>query len=563
MICLPKKRKSFTIENQADERDEDGDKISQLPEPILHHILSYLSQKDAARTCVLSKSWCYLWCARPVIDFRESSFRVQCFHGHCLSYCQACYRRNKETFLFVLDKTLKRYHDLKLSVHELNLVMSIDDSRVKPLLLKWIPKFTMCLKSFSLSLYGHGSEYFDMPSILFKAESLQSLYLRRCKLSQIKSTDELHLKRLQMLKLDDVHITKETLEMILSNNPLLENVSLIMCMGFKVIRVCKPHGLREIVIDGTYSPLSPNNSQSIEINIPTIERIRISLYWFHHHKHLPHLTYLFLDRVGLSESIDFLSGKYLPCLQHLTLQSCYLPGEFSLQLSGSVTHLYFINRMDVQASIDAPNIVLFVYESEITSSAISFTTTSSEWKSKITVNVYTDVANYNALLWFRKLSDLLHEFSQSEISFKLIQRRMFKHWRTVDHPSSLFESVHADIDWKLRHEHKPILEVEHFSLGGDYSYSSMPAFLNCLFRIFRPRYIEQHLYFGNERYLDDWSNKQTELTEFLIHMFLIKEKNMSFRPRGLDEVTMVEYFDKDAQRLARMDARFQLEWGES
>ncbi|KAL3629727.1 hypothetical protein CASFOL_026949 [Castilleja foliolosa] len=563
---------SLTIENQANERDEDGDKISQLPEPILHHILSFLSQKDAARTCVLSKSWRYLWCARPVIDFYESAFRSHCFRGRCSpghSYCGDCRRRNKETFMFVIDKTLKRYHDLKLSVHELNLVMSIDDSKVNTLLLKWIPKLIipdMRLKSFNLTLYGQRSfsDFFDMPSILFKVESLQSLYLRRCKLSQINSSDEVLLKRLQTLTLDDVHITKETLEMILSSNPLLENVSLLMCKGFEVIRVCKPHGLKDVVIGGLYNPwLTRHDPRSIEIDIPTIERIRVTLYWFDHHKYLPHLTFLFLDQVALSKSIDFLSGKYLPCLQHLTLKSCYLPREFSLHLSGSVKHLYFIynnNRMDIKAFINAPNIVLFVYKSEISDSAISFTTTSSEWKSKITVNVYTDVAEYNALLWFRKLSELLHEFSRSEISFKLNQLRFFEHCRSEDHPSSLFESVHADIDQKLRHEHKPILEVEHFSLGGDYSYSSLPAFLNCLFRIFHPRYIEQHLYFGNELYLDDWSNNQTELTEFLMHMFLIKEKNMSFWPQGLEEVTMVEDFEKHAQRLDGMEARFQLEW---
>ncbi|KAL3629709.1 hypothetical protein CASFOL_026931 [Castilleja foliolosa] len=434
---------SFTIENQAGKkRGENGDKISQLPEPILHHILSFLSQNDAVRTCVLSKSWRYLWCARPVIDFRESSFRGQCFHGvFPVHYCGSCYRRNKETFFFVLDKTLKRYRDLNLSVHELNLGMSIGDSHVKPLLLKWIPKFTgTCLKSFNLSLHRHNlheSEYFDMSSILFKAESLQSF-----------------------------------VKMILSSNPLLENVSLLMCMGFKDIRVCKLHGLKDISIDGIYNPwLSPDNSLSIEIDIPTIERIKVTLCWFDHHKYLPHLTFLFLDGVGLSKSIDFLSNG----------------------------HKGF--------SIDAPNIVLFVYESEITRSAISFTTTSSEWKSNITVGVYMDLPNYNALLWFRKLSELLHEFSRSKISFKLNQSRVFDNWPAEDQPSSLFESVHADIDRKLRHEHKPILEVEQLSLRGDYSYSSLPAFLNCLFRIFRPRYMEQLLYFSNGP-IGDWTEKE-------------------------------------------------------
>lgn len=38
-----------------------GDRISDLPEDVLSHILSRLSTKEAVRTCVLSKSWEYKW----------------------------------------------------------------------------------------------------------------------------------------------------------------------------------------------------------------------------------------------------------------------------------------------------------------------------------------------------------------------------------------------------------------------------------------------------------------------------------------------------------------------
>ncbi|KAL3634873.1 hypothetical protein CASFOL_021927 [Castilleja foliolosa] len=35
------------------------DRLTRLPQPILHNILSLLSQKDAIQTSVLSKSWRY------------------------------------------------------------------------------------------------------------------------------------------------------------------------------------------------------------------------------------------------------------------------------------------------------------------------------------------------------------------------------------------------------------------------------------------------------------------------------------------------------------------------
>lgn len=45
------------------------DLISELPEGILHEILSSLSFKEMGRTCVLSKRWRYLWTSHPNLYF--------------------------------------------------------------------------------------------------------------------------------------------------------------------------------------------------------------------------------------------------------------------------------------------------------------------------------------------------------------------------------------------------------------------------------------------------------------------------------------------------------------
>ncbi|RZC55541.1 hypothetical protein C5167_014395 [Papaver somniferum] len=48
------------------------DRINQLPDSVLHHILSSspLDIKDVARTCVLSKRWKHIWTSIPTLDFR-------------------------------------------------------------------------------------------------------------------------------------------------------------------------------------------------------------------------------------------------------------------------------------------------------------------------------------------------------------------------------------------------------------------------------------------------------------------------------------------------------------
>nr|CAB3491021.1 unnamed protein product [Digitaria exilis] len=44
-----------------------ADRISNLPEVILHHILSLLPAQDAVRTCVLAQSWRHHWRSAPAV----------------------------------------------------------------------------------------------------------------------------------------------------------------------------------------------------------------------------------------------------------------------------------------------------------------------------------------------------------------------------------------------------------------------------------------------------------------------------------------------------------------
>jgi hypothetical protein len=54
-----------------EEEDIDGNNkcLSNLPEEILLHILSFLPTKDVVRTSVLSKRWDYLWASIPNLVF--------------------------------------------------------------------------------------------------------------------------------------------------------------------------------------------------------------------------------------------------------------------------------------------------------------------------------------------------------------------------------------------------------------------------------------------------------------------------------------------------------------
>ncbi|CAL5010895.1 unnamed protein product [Urochloa decumbens] len=46
------------------------DRLSALPDALLHHIMSFMKAWDAARTCVLSRRWLDLWASAPCVDIR-------------------------------------------------------------------------------------------------------------------------------------------------------------------------------------------------------------------------------------------------------------------------------------------------------------------------------------------------------------------------------------------------------------------------------------------------------------------------------------------------------------
>ncbi|KAL8510549.1 hypothetical protein ACS0TY_017392 [Phlomoides rotata] len=72
-----RKKKKMTGNNGGvvDRKDE-VDRISELPEPIIHHILSFLHcAKDVARTAVLSRNWKSVFNSYHSFDFDEKWFR--------------------------------------------------------------------------------------------------------------------------------------------------------------------------------------------------------------------------------------------------------------------------------------------------------------------------------------------------------------------------------------------------------------------------------------------------------------------------------------------------------
>ncbi|KVH95897.1 F-box domain, cyclin-like protein [Cynara cardunculus var. scolymus] len=71
------------------------DRISDLPDPIVHHIMSFLTTLDITKISILSKRFFFLWSSFPVIDFDQSTFA----------------RTSQGTLAFVTDAFLNHIHN--------------------------------------------------------------------------------------------------------------------------------------------------------------------------------------------------------------------------------------------------------------------------------------------------------------------------------------------------------------------------------------------------------------------------------------------------------------------
>ncbi|CAA0833923.1 Unknown protein [Striga hermonthica] len=469
------------------------DRISQLPIPILHRILCSLSQKEAVRTCVLSKQWRHIGSTRPNLDLSEEWFDD-----------------TQEKFVSVVDRTLQGYRDQSLSVHKLCLNLSRPDSRpVVSLLDKWIPVIAaLNIKAFKLNFLPYTLAYYDLPLAVFLTESLEELHLCKCRLSPVPP-ESLQFKRLCTLTLNDVQVDDGTIEKITSGCPLLRSLVLYCCDGLRNVRlneVASP-GLNYFVLNN-YEMIERRN---IEIDVPNLEKVSIGGLWIWSHRQstflFSRLTSLHLYYVILSsESVKLLSFG-CPILESLTLHNCSGFEEFHLA-SDSVKYLTIWTGTILLkgVTICAPNIVRFEFNAHIPHAPDTFsvaTTTSKRWDSRVSLSSRADDPDFSVNWWFLKLRRVLKALSGSRIDLTLQMNG-----GPLNVPCSAVDCNH------LLGDHPPVVvEDLTFSTSKCRTASWYSSFTNGLFRVCRPRRV------WGDTLVSQSDRNNHRLTEFQFNIF--------------------------------------------
>ncbi|XVF10965.1 hypothetical protein REPUB_Repub07fG0228300 [Reevesia pubescens] len=173
---MARNTKNAKIEMHEDD-EEDKDRLSDLPDTIIIHILSLMETKFSVRTCVLSKRWKFLWASLPDLNLSAS-------------------RRNELRFKEFAGQVLARRNDIPLSklsffCYVFDNYISLIDSVLNYAVSHGVKHLSIFIPSTRLSLF---------PTVLSGCGSLRSLELSRIKeAALIASSIPLNLTTLKLI----------------------------------------------------------------------------------------------------------------------------------------------------------------------------------------------------------------------------------------------------------------------------------------------------------------------------------------------------------------------------
>ncbi|OVA09211.1 F-box domain [Macleaya cordata] len=211
------------------------DRISELSDPILHHILCFLPSKCAVRTSILSKRWRYLYPFIPILDFRNwRSIKNNCdleanrFRNFVDRILNLPDMPNIQKFCLDVDVTgpldsswIHAWIDtvIRRKVEELILIIDMDDEIYFP------PCFFTCQTLTILDL-----------EIISTIELPESIYFPKLK-----------ILRLKYFVFADENMTQK----FFSNCPVLEELTLTRCswLDMEVLCISAP-ALKRLFITG-------------------------------------------------------------------------------------------------------------------------------------------------------------------------------------------------------------------------------------------------------------------------------------------------------------------------
>ncbi|KAI5648262.1 hypothetical protein M9H77_34267 [Catharanthus roseus] len=231
--------------------DDALDRVSELPESILHHILSFLPVKDAARTSILSKRWEGVWDTLPYLDFYLDFFdtKISSTEGKRRHFQQLLESANK--IILSRCQHIASIEKLRLWIPDISAEQWLHTN--KPLDVTIERLISYVAHTALKELYFTNSNacfagLLNLPCTILSAKSLNVLSLYRFDLRTLSSSLDVKFPSLSKLYLGRVFLEDDIMGKLIVGCPSLEDLKLYDCQGLKTIYLTGLPKLKQFVV---------------------------------------------------------------------------------------------------------------------------------------------------------------------------------------------------------------------------------------------------------------------------------------------------------------------------
>ncbi|KAH9783340.1 putative F-box/FBD/LRR-repeat protein [Citrus sinensis] len=246
-------------------REDDGDRLCSLPEPVIHQIFSFMETIDVVRASAVSQKWRYLWLSVPYLSFDMStiSSNPQEIWSH---------EKFKDFVNWVL---LSQSGSVSIQRFRLYCLSYTNDYTVY----RWVCAVARRnVQVFDLTVYG---EVTELPHCLVTCESLEALKLacRQLRMCVLKLPFSVGFSRLKSLDLHNVEfLDHNLLHKFVSSRRLLEKLILKSCSfrDFKILDISST-SLKSLTLDNFGGDESGN--YKVKIACPNLVSFNFLASW--------------------------------------------------------------------------------------------------------------------------------------------------------------------------------------------------------------------------------------------------------------------------------------------
>ncbi|XP_071712428.1 F-box/LRR-repeat protein 25-like [Rutidosis leptorrhynchoides] len=321
--------------------------LEDIPVELIHRIQSFLPEKEAARTCVLSKSWLHAWSTIPTLRFTQ---------------------KQESGNMNLIDRTLVRYFRDNMSIESFHLDIEIKNQESAFIVETWIQQLVSkrSLKELHLTIKSDEC-LFTLSHEIFLSENLKTLRLRgdRWFVSNLKLVKCVFLRELELM---DFEITEDVIDNLTNVFPLLEKINLSCLSGLTTVKVKNFRYLRELRI-------APREEIHLEIdNVPNLRLFHYNSLFnclnkivsYSNVDSLGNVKELVLSGMSMDDDpfFDSMISSIFPSLEILTLENPSW-SKNTLNMSNVVLKKLTLRLGEykpIKVQINAPNLILFCYK---------------------------------------------------------------------------------------------------------------------------------------------------------------------------------------------------------